>query len=236
MLESSFETYPLTTIDLANLCARPEGERYRVLRTWPKPKFWVSYRPIRTNWSKLIGREPTLSLQLAEDRKDLFLAHIARSCRHGQRDVEANLAVAEAVWDWASENSAKSISHSFPVHRCSLATNRFFEDGIVVVGDKGLALLLDPRTSSSALDAFGRSFAFSAMYWAIAGIADYVDIDLAIMRITDGRTERRAKLVEFNGHPTFSKSEVEDRIERTQQIWLDVQLERRDRSARGKRS
>lgn len=233
MLQSSSETYPLTTIDLANLCAKTSGERYRALRDWRKPSTWLSYVPTKANWAKLIAREPTLDLLLERDNKERLLAQIAKQCKFGESDIEANLAVSGAIWDWAVQNSASSVTHEFEAYRTPLSTNRFFESGIVIVGDKGYGVLLDPRRSQTRLDALGLRFAFSAMYWKIAGAAEYVDLHLAVMQITDTKPVRRVHLIEFQGPPEFSKSEVEERITDTQRIWLDVQLERRDESARG---
>ncbi|MGQ0563753.1 MAG: hypothetical protein ACT4OK_01605 [Gemmobacter sp.] len=233
MLLSSSETYPLTTIDLANLCGKTTGERYRALRDWRKPSVWRSYVPTKANWAKLIAREPSLDLMLERDDKERLLAKIARECRYGDSDVEANMAVSAAIWDWAVQNDAKSLSHEFSAYRTPLSTNRFFEGGIVIVGVKGYGVLLDPRRSQTRLDAIGLRFALSAMYWKIAGVAEYIDLNLAIMRISDTKPTRRVQLLEFSGPPEFTKAEVEERIFDTQRIWLDVQLERRDESAKG---
>ena len=233
MLRSTSQTYPLTTIDLCNLCHLPVVERYRFLRDWPRPRSWVSYKPTKNNWAKLIAREPTLALDLQADDKSALLAQIVSECRFGEVDRKANLGVSEAVWDWAVENDARSVSHLFPTYRGALSVDRFFEDGIVMVGSKGYGLLLDPRRTASALNSGGRSFAFSAMYWRIAGLAEYVDVDIAILRITDSKKKRRAVLIESEEDPVFSKEQVQQRIEETQRIWLDVQLERRDAASKG---
>ncbi|WP_139212356.1 hypothetical protein [Jannaschia pohangensis] len=172
-------------------------------------------------------------MALVGDCKDSLLNHISRSCRYGEGDVAANIAVATAIWDWAEEKKATSIAHQFEPYRLPLSTNSFFESGIICVGAKGYGLLLDPRRSSSGLDHGGRDFAFSAMYWKVFGNADYVDLDLAIMKVTDSKKQRRVKLVEFDGQPVFTNEEVLSRIEETQKIWLDVQLERRHAASRG---
>ena len=233
MLLSSSETYPLTTIDLANLCPKASGQRYRELREWQPPRNWIAYTPTRNNWSKLLAQQPSLDLILAGDGKEALLAAIARECRYGEKDVAANLAASAAIWDWARENDVRSIAHEFSPHRCSLATNRFLEDGIILLKDRGLAGFLDTRRSSSCLSPAGRDFVFSVNYWKLAGIAEYVDIELVIIGLTDSKSRRKVKMFEFDGKPVFSKSEVEERIEETQRIWLDVQLERRDRSSKG---
>lgn len=232
MLESSTQTYPLTTIDVCNLAAKPSGERYRVLRDWKKPRIWVSYVPTKSNWSKLIARNPSLDLDLGEDDKASLMGQIALKCRHGDADVQSNVAAAEAIWNWATEKGAKSICHSFEPYRTSLSVNHFFEEGIILVGEKGYGIFLDTRRSGSCLDKRGRDFLFSAMHWRVAGNYDYADLSIGLLRLTDSKPQRRAQLVEFNGQPVFSQSEIVDRIEETQRIWLDIQLERRDRASR----
>lgn len=233
MLHSTTKTYPLTTIDALKLSSQPEGFRYRYLRDLERPKFWVSYRPIHLNWGKLIAREPSLDLGLAADEKEALLEHVVSGCRYGELDVTCNRAVAEAIYDWAKEADAVSISHSFSPYRLPLATHSVFQEGITVIGGEGYGIFLDPRSSGSQLTVQGRKFLHSAMYWKMHGIAEYVDIKPALLTVGDGKV-RRARLIEFEGPIEYSQDEVVSRLARTEQIWLDVQLERRAASIKAR--
>jgi len=157
---------------------------------------------------------------------------IRKCCKRG---LDANLAVAEALYRFSEREQIEGRRHEFFPLSVGLSEKvRFWLQAVVGLRGEPTVLFIDPRRAKK-LTVEGRRFALSAMHQRIrVSDPDFADVELAIIQFeTDGAGVRTPKLFTADGVDLFSFEALDAMVRETYDLWREV-LEERESDVRRK--
>jgi len=159
---------------------------------------------------------------------------LKRRCRTDDELIN-NRRVARGLFEFSRSGRVKGRRHDFfPLQLGAGQKVTYWLPMILAVEDRPHAVFIEPRRSRG-LTKEGRRFAFSMMHERIrAADEDFANIDLAIVRFSEGDGERRpVRLFTDEGVDLYRLDELETMVAATYTIWHDVCAEREREARRG---
>lgn len=224
----------LHDIDLARIAPLPHEERRRrleQLRTgWPT----LSYGPLRRSLGDIFNVDLGLFGPVTPLPWDKVARAVAGNSRSTE-ECEANLAVAEALHDYASRNNLTGRRQEFlslPLGEGTRVT--YWIPLVLGVNGRALVPFIDPRRSSKRLTAAARRFVFSVMHERIrAADPDFVDVALGVFQFgVDDDGKRHPVLWTDDGVDLYSFEALDQMVRETYELWWEVCEDRTTQSRR----
>ena len=219
----------LSEIDLARICPVPRDEKIFRLKQFKLGRPPHTYNPMRASLGDILNLQPELFpggeytpwSQIESDIK-----------KRSTSDSEAkfNLAVAKALYEFGKEQGAKSYSKPIPAWSVGYGQSvTYWWNFYSVVDERPCFIFVDPRISNPlTLDA--RKFVLSMMNERIkVPDPDFADSRLIVAQFTKvNEGERAIRLFEPTSAGLFSSDEINEMINETYQLWIEVLAERAD--------
>ena len=225
---------PLPDLDLARIGPLPSDQKRTALKQMKLGHPPYSYQPMRRAMLDILNVEagplgvvPRAPWEQVGDR-------ITKASKTTE-EAEANLAVAMALYGYATaENIAGRRHDFFPLAIGVSEKVSFWLPAVIAVHGKPLVPFIDPRKTKK-LTSDGRRFAFSVMHERIrVADPDFAEIELGILQFgVDGedRKTRTPRLFTAQDVTLFDFHAIDDMVRETYQMWREV-LEEREAEAR----
>ncbi|WP_291842951.1 hypothetical protein [Bradyrhizobium sp.] len=151
-----------------------------------------------------------------------------RKRSHSDVEEQANLRVAEGLFNFVSEKAIVGRRHDiFPLQLGIGTKVVFWQPVILTVDERATIPFLDPRRAKR-LTAQGRRFVFSMMHERIrAADPDFADVSLAIVQFAlSEKGPRIPVLFSDTGVELFTFEELDQMVGETYEMWREVCEER----------
>lgn len=219
--------------DLARITGLPEDEqrlRLRRLRAFRPPH---TLNPFRQAVSDIMNVQYPLLGERAPTKWEMIQAAILKS-KESESGKLQNLAVAQALYDFATENDI--ISHDKPVTRWAVGFENsveYWQQFYSVWDDRASFVHFDPRLSSP-LTKHAMRFVFSMMHERLrVDDPDFSGVDLTIFQFgKDSNNKRFTKLFNADQFSLLPREELNDMITTTYRLWADELADRQEEARR----
>ncbi len=217
----------LSEIDLARIGPLDADEKRRRLRVLKSGRPPHTYNPLRASIGDILNLQPEL-FGLAEYTPwSQIDADISKRSTNDD-EKEYNLAVAQALYDFGVSQNARS--YSKPIAPWAVGYGQsviYWWHLYTVLDQQPCFIFVDPRLSNP-LTRMARNFALSIMNERIrVPDPDFANARLLVAQFTKSEGgKRNIKLFECEDSKLFSFDELNQMIDETYQIWIEVLTER----------
>lgn len=227
------KTRLLPEVDLARITVLPHDRQLGALRAfkggWPP----YSYAVFRGAIFSICNVESPLF----GPKERASWPEVARAIERALKKDDAraaNLAVAEALYEFAVEHNISGRAQDFfPMAVGTSGKVRYWSPAVLSVDGEPTIILADPR-KRSALSPEARRFAMSVMHERIRVLEpDYADVRLAVIQFAVEGEARRATLHSDAGLDLFGFDDLDRMVRQTYELWWQVQHEREEEVKRG---
>lgn len=225
----------LPDLDLARIAPLPSDQKRAALRQMKLGHPPYSYQPMRGSMLDILNVEagplgvvPRAPWQSVADQ-------ISKGSRSAE-EAEANLAVAFALYGYASAESIAGRRHEFfPLAIGVSEKVSFWLPAVIALNGGALVPFIDPRRTKK-LPSEGRRFVFSVMHQRIrAADPDFAEVELGILQFgVSGENQRLRVPRLFTARDTvlFDFDAIDAMVRETYQIWREVLEERESETRR----
>lgn len=219
---------PLPDTDLARIAVLSGVLQRKALLQMRGGHAPFSYEPLRKSFADILNVTPVLfgATDLTEWSKIEASIRRARTTPEG---IDANLAAAKALYEFASDHAIVGRPHEFfPMQTGGGQAVKLWHSMLLTLdGSKAIVPFIDPRRSKK-LTSEARRFAFSMMHERIRiADPDLAAVELAVVQFTaPEKGPRKARLYTAEGQPLFSLGDLEDMIATTYRLWTEICQER----------
>lgn len=221
-------------IDLANIAPLTDRKHKRAALMQLKvgrPPF--SYAPLRKTILDILNVQPGPLVEAKPASWDAIRIEIIRHCK-SSAEVEANLRVAEGLFDYAEASGITGRRHEFyPLPLGVSAKVNYWSHLIVNIGGRATVPFFDPRRTRK-LTRIGRQFALSVMHERIrVADPDFAEVGLAIFQFANSEEGIRPP-IRFTDESAalFKFDELSDMTAETYEMWKEVLDERTEEARR----
>jgi hypothetical protein len=218
---------PIPDTDLARITTLPVDRQRAELEHLKVSWAPYSYEPVRGLWNDILNISTTLLGETTRPKWAVIARQIERVCRKGEDEIAANLAVGQALYDFAERHAVRGRREEFlPMTVGVFAKLRFWSPAVVVVSGAAMVVHLDPRKSST-LDARSRRFVFSVMHERVRLFdPDFAELALGIIQVPGQKDHsRRAEIHVDAGVELYDFDTLDQMVRTTYEIWWDVLAE-----------
>jgi hypothetical protein len=220
----------LSEIDLARigpLDTEEKRHRLRLLRFGRPPH---TYAPLRSQLGDILNLQPEMFGSSADVTPWENISEAIQKASTSDNEARFNLAVAKSLYDYAVERNIRS--YRKPISAWAVGYGQsvsYWWNLYTVLEDQSCFLFADPRISN-ALTRDGRKFALSLMHERIrVPDPDFADSRLVVAQFTKGeRGARTIRLFDAAELELFSFDQLNEMIDETYRIWIEVLQERED--------
>lgn len=211
----------LSSTEVANAAFLSSTKKREFLLGVQNPKVFWNYQPVIDALPKLLLAESGLFGHLPIGDEAQLFNQIAKSCKSGDSQRNACLAVARAIMTWTKSVGVRGhIVNPEPL-RMTVDTLRYCADVAVVIESRLYVISLDPR-SSMKLNLSGKEFIKSLIYHT-ALIGDLSDAKAALLRVPKvGKGERTVAFEVLEGEPRYSIQQILDEVNEIYAIWETI--------------
>ena len=227
---------PLPDLDLARIAPLPADQKRRALEQFNLGHPPYSYGPARQSALEILNVDagPLGSVPRAPWPK--IKEQISKRSRSSNEE-EANLKVAEALYDFAERRHLKGRRYDFfPLALGVSEKITLWLPAVIALDGKATVPFIDPRRSKK-LTADARRFVFSVMHERIrAADADFAAVDLCIIQLgSDDDGVRIPKVHLATDVELFDFEALDLMVRATYEIWREV-LQAREAATRRRAS
>jgi hypothetical protein len=226
----------LPETDLARIALLPDEEKRIHLRRVKFGKPPHSYAPFRRAVPGLFDARKSLLTLKACTLADVQAA-IKKECRNHPNWLEPNLKLAELLFGFNQSRSLVAVERDFSAVPIGFGAKlKLWHDFYTVQNEVPVICYIDPRVNGG-LSALGRRFSFSAMYHNLA-LGDFSEAHFEILRFpkVKGSNERVVQTYQFQKAQLVSEAEINDAVDKTYKIWMQVLAEREEEARRDTRT
>ncbi|MCW1752982.1 type VI toxin-antitoxin system SocB family DNA replication inhibitor toxin [Rhizobium acaciae] len=223
---------PLPDIDLARIAPLPTDMQRSQLSQLRNGRPPFSYNPLRSSFHDLFNVQPAMFAPVVATPWAVIEDNIRRKARTVE-EIDANLAVAKGIYEFALERGVVGRSQEFfPLQMGSGRKVSYWLSMVLAMDDTPFVPFIDPRRSRG-LTKEGRRFAFSMMNERIrAADPDYAEVRFAIVQFANGEDGIRTPVIRTDeGLELYSLTELEGMVSATYELWREV-CEDRERDTR----
>jgi len=198
---------------------------------WPP----YSYDPVRANHLDILNVDAGPLAALPRTPWATIAAEITRRCFGDSAAIDANLNVAEGLYQFASERNLIGRRHEFYSFAIGIATKvKYWSPLVVAIDDQPVVPFMDFRRTKK-LTAEGRRFVFSMMNEHIRlADPDFAGVRLAILQFANSKGGIRPVISHFDDEVhLWGMADLQEMIRETYELWYEI-LD--DRAAEARRS
>jgi len=219
----------LSEIDLARFCALPGGEMLQhALRMYNTGGGSWSYDPVRNSKSDILGAKTELALITPKVSWSKIAAQIARACKKGEEQLEANLEVAAVLYHFAEALGWTAVK--FPMDRLPIGRGesvRYWSDIVIDDGEGPFIPFFDQRRANGLSNPEMRRIVFSLQHHHLRERhLDLADVRLAIVRFPPAGALRSMTLDFDTGVELLPFDQLNAKVEEVYREWALVSAEK----------
>jgi hypothetical protein len=227
----------LSEIDLARLASlKNQAELERALRLYNAGGGAWSYEPVRNSTPDILGVRTAMFGAIRSVTWPKIKGQIARACRRGADQINANIQVGKVLFDYARGIAGWS-AVDFPMGRLPIGIGesvRYWSDVVLEDNDGLFVAFFDHRREHGIANAEMRRVVFSMQHlWVRERHPDLADARLAIIRFPSSR-ETRSVRVDWHIEAELLVYEALDaRVRNVYETWARVSAEKVRRGGMG---
>jgi len=219
----------LSEIDLARIGPLDPEEKRRRLRLLKQGRPPHTYNPLRAVVGDILNLQPEL---FAGGVYTPWAQISDGICKRAASDPEKkfNLAVAEALYDFGVQRQVMSYGKPIPPWNVGYGQSvAYWWNLYTVIDRQPCFIFIDPRVSAP-LTRDGRKFVLSLMNERIrVSDPDFAEARLLVIQFGKSGEERRyVRVHEAIDSDLFSFDELNEMIDETYRIWIEILAERAD--------
>ncbi len=216
---------PLPDTDLACFALLPPDEKRQRLIAFKLGRPTHSWSRFRAVLPGLFNTRKSL-FELPKCTWEEIEAAIVRTCRKNPDWLEANLQLAKLLYELNLSRELVAVERQFGVIPIGYGANlKFWTDFYTVQGDRPVISFFDPRRGKG-LTKLARKFVFSAMVHNLA-VADFADARFEIFQFpVDAEKRRSIRIWEMNDDDIIDLDTLNEKVQETYQIWIEVLMDR----------
>ena len=219
---------PLPDTDLARIAVLSEDLQRKALLQMRGGRAPFSYEPLRRCFADILNVTPAMFVATRPTDWGKIEETIRRA-RTTPEGVEANLAAAKALHDFADDHAIIGRSHEFfPMQTGSGQSVKLWHSMLLTLDSRRVVVPFIDLRRSKKLTAEARRFAFSMMHERIrVADPDFEAVELAIIQFTAPKNQpRQAKLWTAEGHSLISLRDLEAMVTTTYRLWTEISMDR----------
>lgn len=224
------KTRPLPDLDLARIAPMPTEQQWHELRQMKVGHPPYSYQPTRRSLPDILNVEAGPLGVVPRAPWAQIAEEIAKRSKTDAEEI-ANLAVADALYNFADVHSVVGKRHEFFPLAVGLSGKvSYWVPAIVSVNGLPMIPFIDPRRAKK-LTYEGRRFAFSVMHERIrVADPDFAEVELGILQFDVHKAAegviRTPKLHTASCVELFDFETIDRMVRQTYEIWHAVLIER----------
>lgn len=223
---------PLPDLDLARIAPLASSEKRNALRAMKVSWSPYSYGPMRSSLLDLLNIDPGPLASGSSTPWSKIADAISKKAKTSDEQA-ANLAVAKSLFDFSVERGVYGRRHEiFPLLVGTSRKVSYWHSFVIGLEGAPVVPFVDPRRAKR-LTVAARQFVFSVMHERIrVADPDFAAVRLAIIQFQDdGQGVRKPRLYFDSEESLFTFHDLQDMIEETYSIWIEV-LEEREADVR----
>jgi hypothetical protein len=220
----------LSEIDLARIGPLDREEKLHRLRILKAGKPPHTYNPVRASLGDILNLQPEMFGSGGEYTPWRQIAVDIEKRAFSESEADFNLAVAEALYEFAVEKQARSYSKPIAPWAVGYGQSvKYWWNLYTVIERRPCFVFVDPRISNP-LTQVGRKFVLSMMHERIrVPDPDFADSRLLVVQLGKAADSKRVvRLFEPTDSGLFSFDELNEMIDETYRLWIEVLEERAD--------
>jgi hypothetical protein len=221
----------LSEIDLARFCATPAAWLERDLISYETGGGSWSYNPARSSAPDALAARTELLGEIPCPTWPQLKDQIARLCKYGQVQVDANQQVTKALFDSRVELEWQSAKVLMGQMSIGFGENvRYWHDVVVDDGAGPFVPFFDHRREHGVTNAEIRRIVFSMQdAWVRARNPDLAAARLAVVRFPKCGNERTLSIDFDEGVELLTYDELNQRVQNVYAVWARVCRDRADK-------
>jgi hypothetical protein len=224
----------LSEIDLARIGPLDKEEKLHRLRVLKAGRPPHTYNPLRASLGDILNLQPEMFGSGGEYTPwDQIAADIEKHST-SESETDFNLAVAEALYDFGVEKQVRSYSKPIDPWAVGYGQSvKYWWNLYTVIEKRPCFVFVDPRISNP-LTQVGRKFVLSLMHERIrVPDPDFADSRLLVVQFGRADLSKRViRLFEPTDSGLFGFDELNEMIDETYRLWIEVLEERADEMRR----
>lgn len=220
----------LSEIDLARIAPLEADEKRHRLRQLKVGRPPHTYAPLRASLGDLLNLQPEMFGSGVPYTPWEKISESISRASSSDDERKFNLAVAKSIYDFGSEKQVRS--YRKPITPWPVGYDQsvsYWWNLYTVLEDQSCFIFADPRISNP-LTRVGRQFSFSIMHERVrVPDPDFSDSRLLIAQFAKGDAgARNIRLFDAADIELFSVEQLNEMIDETYRIWIEVLEERAD--------
>jgi len=227
---------PLPDLDLARIAPMTPERKRNALNTLKLGHPPYSYEPLRRTILDVLNIQAGPLASVPRTPWSAIASEVRRRSRKPD-EFKANIAVAEALYGYASEHDISGIRHEiYPMNIGVSEKVVYWTPAVVSIDGRPVVPFIDPRRSAKQLTSAARLFVFSVMHERIrVADPDFADVGLCIIQFGCEDNRRIPIHYSADGLTLIPFDGLDQMVRETYAIWQEV-LEEREANIRRRSS